>query len=264
MKQLGLLLCMASAAASVGLGYLFTQRLEAEVSGGPRVPILVAAADIPIAASLTENLIAVRDVPRAYVESRHIPAADMKKVVGQRVIEGLKANEALLTSDLAKFSERKNLSGLIANGMRAVAIDGHSVDFQGLLRPGDRIDVLLSVGDQSGSGSTSTLLQNLLVLSVGGTLERSEEDKKTYSRGASVTVSATTEQAQILTESLRRGKLALTLRNPDDMTIVEGLVETNSVDLLHRSGPAQRVVTAVVPAAAAAEPATKGVPNHVR
>lgn len=263
MKKLGLLICVVSAAASVGLGYSFTQRLEAEVSGGPKVPILVAAADIPVAATLTENMLALRDVPRAYLESRHIQATDMKKVVGQRVIEGLKANEALMASDIAKFSERKQLSGLVANGMRALALEGRSIDFDGLLRPGDRVDVLLSTGNDNG-GSTSTLLQNLLVLSVGGTLEKSDTDQQTYSRGATVAVSATTDQAQVLTEALRRGKLTLTLRNTEDMTILEGIAETNSNDLLNRNAQPQRVIATVAPAAKPAAAALKEGPNHVR
>jgi pilus assembly protein CpaB len=250
----------------VGFEYLYTQRLEAEVSGGPKIPILVAAEDIPVSATLTEKQLAVRDVPRAYIESRHIPASDIKKVLGQRVTEGLKANEALMASDVAKFTERKLLSGLVTNGMRAIAIDGRTADFDGLLRPADRVDVLLSLGSQHGAeGSTVTLLQNLLVLSVGGTIERTDATEKTYGRGASVTVSATVEQAQILTEAVRRGKLTLTLRNGDDITIVDGIAETVGKELGTRNGTAQRPATAapVAQNPAATPVATKGG-NHVR
>lgn len=261
MKRTGALVCTISAVASVALGYLYTQRLEAEVSGGPRIAVLVAAADIPVATTLTEKLLAVRDLPTAYVESRHIRAVDLKKVIGQRVTDGLKANEALLSSDVAKFSERKQLSGLIANGMRAISIDGRAADFDGLLRPGDRVDVLLSIGGNDSGGSTLTLLQNILVLSVGGTTERNDANARTYSRGATVTVSSTLEQAQVLTEALRRGKLTLTLRNTDDITLVEGITETSGKDLssrnsqLGRAAPAATTNTASTP---------KGRPDNVR
>ncbi len=267
MKKFGLLLCAVSALGSVGLGYQYTQRLEAEVSGGPKIPILVAAEDIPVSATLTEKLLAVRDIPRAYVESRHLRASDLKTVLGQRVIEGLKANEVLMASDVAKFCERRMLSGLVTNGMRGIAIDGEAADFDGLLRPGDRVDVLLSLAAQNGlDGSTLTLLQNILVLSVGGTLERNDSSEKTYGRGSTVTVSATVEQAQILTEAIRRGKLTLTLRNSDDITLVEGIVETAGKDLGSRSSAAQRPVAAlpVNPAAALTPIAAKSGLNHVR
>jgi pilus assembly protein CpaB len=259
-NRTGAMVCTVSALASVALGYLYTQRLEAEVSGGPRIAVLVAAADIPVAATLTEKFLAVRDLPTAYVESRHIRATDLKRVLGQRVTDGLKANEALLASDVAKFSERKQLSGLVANGMRAISMDGRAADFDGLLRPGDRVDVLLSTGSNESGGSTLTLLQNILVLSVGGTTERSDANVRTYSRGATVTVSSTIEQAQVLTEAMRRGKLTLTLRNTDDITLVEGITETSGKDLSARSSQLGRSIPAVSTSAGT----TKGGPEHVR
>lgn len=233
MKQLGLALCSVSALASVGLGYLYTQRLEQEVSGGPRTPVLVAADNIAVSTVLSEKHLAVRDIPRAYLETRHIKAGDIKQVLGQRVTGGIKAHEALLATDVAKLSERRQLSGLVANGMRAIAFDGRAADFDGLLRPGDRVDILLSMGAGTEPvGTTRTLLQNLLVLAVGGTTLRNDASEKTYSRGATVTVSASVEQAQVLTEAMRRGKLTLTLRNSDDITIVEGILATSSNDLV--------------------------------
>jgi len=249
MKRLGIVLCSTSALASVGLGYLFTQRLEAEVSGGPKVSVLVAAVDIPVATTLTEKQLALRDIPRAYLESRHVPAADIKKVVGKRVTEGIKTNEAILATDIAKFSERRVLSGLVSNGMRAIAIDGRAADFDGLLRPSDRVDVLLSLGSQNEStGTTLTLLQNLLVLAVGGTTQKADVNERTYGRGSTVTVSATAEQAQVLTEAMRRGKLTLTLRNSDDITLIEGIAETTAKDLTTRNAQLTRSGSAAVTA----------------
>lgn len=264
MKKLGAILCTISAFASVGLGYVYTQRLEAEISGGPRIPILVAATDLPVAATLTEKVLAVRDLPRAYVESRHIRAIDIKKVIGQRVTDGLKANEALLASDVTKFSERKQLSGLVSNGMRAISIDGRAADFDGLLRPGDRVDVLLSLGASDTGGSTLTLLQNLLVLSVGGTTERNDASTRTYSHGSTVTISSSVEQAQLLTEAMRRGKLTLTLRNTDDITLVEGVAETTGKDLGARNSPATRPDPSPAIVTPAAPTTTKGRPSNVR
>lgn len=236
MKKLGLIGSIVAALASAGLGHLYLQRLEAEVSGGPKVPVLVAVKDIPVAAALTKSALAVRDVPRAYVESRHVEASELEKVLGARVAGGLKANEALLWSDLGKFNEHaRMLSGLVQRGMRAVAIDGRSSDFDGLLRPGDRVDVLYTAEGQGASpGSTVTLLQNLIVLSVGDDMERGDDEEakdKRYSKGGAVTVSATVEQAQVLTQAKHRGRLTLTLRTPDDVTLVEDLPETTRANL---------------------------------
>lgn len=253
MKKLGLIVSAAAGVASLGLGQLYFSRLEAEVSGGPKVAVLVAAADVPVGATLTEARLAVRDIPQAYVEGRQVKASELKKVVGARVTGGLQANETLLWTDLAKFSDHSRvLSGLVQQGSRAVAIDSRAADFQGLLRPGDRVDVLLTAGDK-GSGSTATLLQNLLVLSVGSNIARVDDDAAKGGGRGGVTLSATLEQAQVLAQAEQRGRLTLVLRNSDDVTVVEGLPETTGANLF-----------AAKDAAPAPRPAPKGAIEHVR
>ena len=146
------------------------------------------------------------------------------------------------------------------------ALDGRRTSFDGLIRPGDRVDLLFSAAaDRGGAGETVTLLQNLLVMSVGGDLEAAPEgqteDGKRHAafrflRGGAVTVSATVEQAQVITQAQLRGKLTLTLRNPDDVTIVEGLPATAASDL-----PKSKDQLALRPASAT--PKKEGI-EHVR
>ena len=259
MKKLQLILSITAALGSVGLAHLYLQRLEAEVSGGPKVQVLVAAEDVPVGATLKESALAVRDIPQAYVEGRNVRANDLKKVLGARAAGGLKANEAVLWSDLAQFSDHSRvLSGLVQNGMRAVSVDSRTADFDGLLRPGDRVDVLFSAGGKDDSGgATVTLLQNLLVLSVGGNITRAEDGANAgVSRGASVSLSATLEQAQLLTHAAQRGRLALTLRNSDDIRLVEGVQETGTKDLISAKDRADW--------RQAKDTSTKGAIDHVR
>jgi len=256
MKKLALVASIGAAAAAAFVGHLYLQRLEAEVSGGPGVPVLVAAEDVPVGSTLTEKQLAVRDLPQAYVEARHVRASEAKRIVGTKTAGGLKANEAVLWTDLAKFSDgARVLSGLVQNGMRAVPLELRSADFDGLLRPGDRIDVLFTAGAKGEDGATITLLQNLLVLSVGGMTQRADEAGSPLATRGSVTLSASVEQAQVLTQAQQRGRLALTLRNTDDITLAEGLPETTSRDLAiakDNSEPQRRAVGA------------KGAIEHVR
>ncbi|HKY34859.1 MAG TPA: Flp pilus assembly protein CpaB [Polyangiaceae bacterium] len=233
MKKLALVASLAAAAGSAFVGHLYLQRLEAEVSGGRPVGVLVVAQDVPAGTALTDKHLAVRDLPQAYVEGRHVRASDVKRVLGAKTAAGLKANEAVLWTDLAKFSDSTRvLAGLVQNGMRAVALDVRSADFDGLLRPGDRVDVVFTAGAKGDEGTTVTLLQNLLVLSVGGSIQRADDAAATTTSRGSVTVSANVEQAQVLTQAQQRGRLGLTLRNTEDITLVEGLPETTAKDLL--------------------------------
>lgn len=234
MKKVQWIAATVAAVGAVGLVHLYLERLESEVSGGTKIQVLVAVDDVPIGAPLTEKSLGVRDLPQAYVEARHVRASELKKVLGVRTAAGLKANEALLWSDLSQFSDHgRMLSGLIQNGMRAVALDGGSIDFDGLLRPGDRVDVVFTASEKEvSSGTTVTLLQNLLVLSVAGELVRSDDPNRRRFGHGSVTLSATVEQAQLLTQAQTRGRLTLTLRSSEDIAVVQGVPETTSKDLL--------------------------------
>ena len=92
-----------------------------------------------------------------------------------------------------------------------------------------------------GERVTLPLLQNVLVLAVGrdlGAQEVSAQRRDVDRRFNEVTLSVTVEQAQIVTYAAQAGTLTLTLRNPDDIQILEGLPETTRNDIIE---PANRV-----------------------
>jgi pilus assembly protein CpaB len=236
MRKILLFAGLGSALGAIGAGHLYLSRLEDELAGGAKVPILVAAKDAPAGTILTQQQLIIRDIPEAYLDTRTVRASDVKQVVGNRLSVGLKAQQSLLWSDLATFTDQgRLLSSLVEKGLRAVEIESKVSNFDGLLRPGDRVDILFSAdGGGNGSRSTVTLLQNLLVLSVGGSMERTDStgagtSRFSVSRG--VTVGATLAQAQIITQAKSHGSLALTLRNPDDVKTVDGLPETTDKEV---------------------------------
>ncbi len=234
MKKSPLLIALAFAVAAGAVGHLYLARLEAEVSGGPKVSLLVAAEEVPLGSTLSEKALAVRDVPEAYVDARQIHASDSKKILGARVSTALGANDAILWSDVAGASTTRALSTLVERGMRAVAIEARAGSFDGLLRPGDRVNVLFTASSGSEPGATSTLLQNLLVLSVGGSVAKTSEGGARApgaQRGGSVTLSASVTDAQLITQAREHGRLSLTLRNADDIALATGVAETTAQDL---------------------------------
>jgi pilus assembly protein CpaB len=197
---------------------------------------LVAAKDAPAGTILTQQQLVIRDIPEAYLDSRAVRASDTKQVVGNRLSVGLKSQQSLLWSDLTTYTDQgRLLSSLVEKGLRAVEVDSKLSNFDGLLRPGDRVDLLFTATDSAeGHRATVTLLQNLLVLSVGGTMERNDENepgKRRFSAGQGVTLSATLSQSQVITQAKTRGALTLTLRNPDDVKVVDGLPETTDKEI---------------------------------
>lgn len=224
---------------------LYMQRFEEEASGGAPVSVLVARRDIPLGAAITQDLLGSQTIPQSYVEDRHIPASEASRIIGVRVTSGVRANESLLWTDLATTTEqRRDLSALVRSGMRAITIRADvSASFGGLLRPGDRVDVLLTAEREPRNHVTIPLLQNLLVLASGrdtGAPVRPGE-RRTQASGTvnQVTLSVTLEQAAVLALSQEQGRLTLALRNPEDIHTIDNPPETTTADIIEPDRRAQ-------------------------
>lgn len=245
-------LVIAIGSAVLGLVFLFfyKQRFEAEASGGPPITVLMAVQDIPLGTALTENMLGMRRIPQAYIEDRYIRYSDLRRVLGVRVSMGLRANQTLMWTDLATASDaRRDLSSLVSTGMRAITIRADITNsFGGLLRPGDRVDVLGTLSRTGGENDRVTipLLQNVLVLAAGR--DTGGEAQRQVVNGqanpgqpgeiSQITLSVSMEEAQLLTYAADRGGmqgqrtgLGLVLRNPDDIAVMEGLPETSIDDI---------------------------------
>jgi pilus assembly protein CpaB len=236
-NRAAVVVAVMSAALGAALLLLYKQRFEREVSGGSKVGVVMAKEDIPLGAELSENQVALRLLPESYLEERHILADDVPRILGVRVSRELRANDSILWSDLAVASaHNRTLATILNPGMRAVAVpaDQRST-FGGLLRPGDRVDALMTLERQeSGEGVTIPLLQSLLVLATGDDVGGSHLERR-EGRGdlrTTVTIEATPQQAQVLTHAMSRGSISLALRNPDDVTLLESLPETTLADII--------------------------------
>jgi pilus assembly protein CpaB len=196
----------------------YMHRLEQEVRGGPSVRALVLTRDASPGDALTREMLGTRDLPQAYLESRHVRARDLDQVVGAALAVPARASEALLWTDLASVRERSQaVSSLVPDGMRAVSLARGASGMDELLAPGDRVDVLLVPDrvDPLPASRAERVAENLLVLSVGG--DPGESGRR--ARGGVVTLSATPDQSLQLAAAERAGALRLVLRNPGDIAI---------------------------------------------
>jgi pilus assembly protein CpaB len=240
MNKKALIAALLAGLIGAGMLYLYMQRFEAEATGGEKIPVVMATQDIPLGAVITSQMIGIRAIPSAYVEDRHIRGSEASKIEGVRVSSRVKANESVLWTDLATTTgQRRDLSSLVQNGFRAISVEADtSSTFGGLLQPGDRVDVLLTTDPRAHKQVTVPLLQNVLVLAVGqDTGAREDKKGKGRRRTQQITLSATVDQASVLTYATSIGRLSTTLRHPDDLQILEGLPETDEDDILE---PEQR------------------------
>ncbi|MFI5307140.1 MAG: Flp pilus assembly protein CpaB, partial [Polyangiales bacterium] len=191
---------------------------------GPRTSVLVLLEDAKAGTTLSSKLLGLREMPQAYLESRHVAARDVDQVEGAVLGVAAHANETLLWTDLASMREPpRTLSSLVPDGMRAFALQLRDGSFDSLLAPGDRVDVLLATSPRASgepSANVETVAQSLLVLAVGEDLGGHDQRRaRTPSRSNRVTVSVTPAEGAQLAEAERRGSLRLFVRNPDDVAM---------------------------------------------
>lgn len=218
-------LAAAAFVCGAALIHFYLKRLEREISGGDPIGVLVAARDLQPGALLTQKDVERRPIPENYVGRRQVHAKDVGEVVGRPLGTALAAGEALLWSDvLGTDRTPRQLSELVTEGERGVTITSRAQLFEGLLRPGDRVDVLLTV-HRAGKPETYTLLQYVRVLSVGGNL--GDADGEARLGGTSVNVSVSLADAHTLAQADEQGRLSLVLRHPNDthLTTAEPLPE---------------------------------------
>ena len=123
-----------------------------------------------------------------------------------------------MPGDIDKFGENPPLSLLLKPGMRGISVEVSSlIGAGGLIRPGDRVDVILSVKTQGASSDggggaggenqvAATILQNLEVVAIGQTVsaaataQTGEEGavEDTVSDATTVTLAATPIQSEVL------------------------------------------------------------------
>ena len=144
--------------------------------------------------------------------------------IGRGAISDIYQGEPILESRLAPAGSGGGLAATIPPGMRACAVKvDQVVGVAGFVTPGMRVDVLVSgspPGTQQGVQTTvtSTVLQNIGVLSAGTDIQRDAEGKPHQVQVVNLLV--TPDQAQTLSLASNL-KIQLVLRNPLDTKVAK-------------------------------------------
>jgi Flp pilus assembly protein CpaB len=154
------------------------------------------------------------------------PADTSTDFVEPVTLAGLLQNPNLVVEAPKPKPASRGLAAVIPPGMRAVTIQTPNVatGVAGFILPGSKVDVLLSMSgqgrnDNTGGGSTITLLQNVEILAVDQRVEAPQEEKISDKELRSVTLLVTPTDAARLELGHNKGILHLNLRNPDDSSM---------------------------------------------
>lgn len=214
---------------------LYQRRFELEASGGEKVKLLMAVKRIERGKPITDDVIAIREIPLAYVDERAIRETEKNKILGLKMGNTVKEQQLLHWSDLMATDERKDLSALVLPGYRAVSIKAARDDTSiALIKPGDYVDVIGVIGASTAVNEAKNavvLLQRVLVLATGTDTSpdqaKDTREANPYASENLLTLSLTLTEAQVLALAAERGRLAVAVRHPDDQARTSGIVDLN-------------------------------------
>ncbi|MBV8731057.1 MAG: Flp pilus assembly protein CpaB [Acidobacteriia bacterium] len=207
-------------AISVGWGLLVSAGFyRVARGGGQRAPrkekaVVMAAQSLDLGAVIKPESVKLVKMPEeAFPKGGFSKVED---VVDRPVISPVLADEPVLEARLATRGSGGGVAPLIPTGMRAISVRVNEViGVAGFVLPGMHVDVLVT-GRPPGRDDTltTTVLQNIAVLSAGQTLQA---DAKSQSiKAPVVTLLVTPGQAEILTLADNEGRIQLVLRNSTD------------------------------------------------
>lgn len=180
--------------------------------------MVIAARPLPVGVSIKPADVKVNKIPAAQFPKGAF--SKIEEVIDRPVVSNILAEEPVLEGRLAVRGSGMGLAPVIPIGMRAVSVRVNEVvGVAGFVLPGMRVDVLVTgrPPDQGTTTVTSTVLQNILVLSAGTTMQADARGQAI--NAPTVTLLVSPDQAETLTLAGTEGHIQLVLRNGSDQSI---------------------------------------------
>jgi len=227
-----------------GIFYQITNKGGGKKAAPTDVKDLVTAAEpLPLGMTIKPNQVKIVKIPAEMFPKGGF--SNPAEVIDRPVISNILLDEPVFEGRLAARGSGTGLSPMIPAGMRAVSVRvNDEVAVAGFVLPGMRVDVLVTgrPPNDSRSTMTTTLLQNMVVLSAGQSIQ--PDAKGQAIQTPVVTLLVTPEQAEILTLGASEGRIRLVLRNAVDQKVEKTpgkeLNELYGLRKVHTEAPAPR------------------------
>ncbi|WP_312245597.1 Flp pilus assembly protein CpaB [Stutzerimonas nitrititolerans] len=235
-----LVIAIACGLLAALLGWLYLKAKESQYRAAYQparqvmLSVIVPKQDIGKAQSLTPENVAVMDVPREYLPSNAVMAEDWPRLENRMTVQPLQKGrpiswDSVEQDGVSRFSENVEL------GKRIKTVKVSKINsFDGMLRPGDRIDLLgtfsaTDIGMQEQINYSDevviTVLEDIEVLAAGREDARGRKYENYYDRSTPdgfnmnfSTLSLMLTPAQVARVELaeKAGELVAVLRHPKD------------------------------------------------
>ncbi len=188
---------------------------QAELHKEQVVSVAVATKDLSWGTLITKEMTKVAPYLKKSLPSGYF--SDPANLKGRTIIYPIKVNEPIFESRLAPITfETGGIAAVIHPEKRAMAIKVDKIiGNTGFIRPGNRVDVLVSLSRKKDldNAITKTVLENILVLATGHKMGKKDDKKEKPTKMDAVTLEVDPEEAEKLALASTQGKIQLALRN---------------------------------------------------
>jgi pilus assembly protein CpaB len=229
MDRQKLLMIFGGAALAAALLTWFLYSATVAPKAEKLVQVIAASGSLPAgtrlqAGHLKKITMAAKDIPPGVLQ-------DEKTGVDRTLLYPLSLNEPVLTSRLSSVSGADGVASMIEPGKRAVSVSVNDASSaSGLIQARSHVDVLFTKPGSMLEAVTTTVIENVVVLSVGRTVEpasaaptaaagaaaNATPAPATTGQNRAVTLLVSPEQARVLELAKNQGRVSLALRNPKD------------------------------------------------
>ena len=215
--------------AGLGAHFYISDRVAALESGKPKletVKQVVANQDMPRGVRLNADSVSIRAIPKEWAYADALTPDQLSRFDNAVLDVPARRGQPILWAQLASQGPR-SLSDRIEPGRRAVTVPVDDISsVSGLVTPGDRIDLLVSV-KRNAQTTLMPLLQRALVLATGTRtdarpVQDAPADMRTYN---TMTLDVSPDDARRIFAARELGRLTAVLRTPTDEDDVQMLKE---------------------------------------
>ncbi len=210
--------------ASIGITQVMANRNAAvPANEGDTKQIFVAMTDIATGDRINAEMLKLEEWPKDKVPEGAL--SDPEQVEGRRPKTKLWQGEVILENKLLTDGMLPGAAEEIPLGYRVVSVTvNEESGISDLIRPGDRVDVLLFTRECPGTfceTSVRTIFQDIKVFAVNDVFNLEETEGKTSIKARTVSLLVTPQQIEKFTLASELGEIRLTLRSHEDKDRVE-------------------------------------------
>ena len=189
------------------------------------VKILIAAQTIKPGTPLTIDVVTEGEIPEQFYTDAMLTPSDFEFNRRRVIVHRIERGQPIYFFNLEGQENEKRLGHKLRPGDRAVTINVNAAGAVGYwIQPGDHVDVLATVKNvfsENPEQVTVTIMENVVVLKTGNRGQGVNDPTSRQFSYNTITLLVNPMDAERLVLAQRLGAITLTLRNPDDRTVIE-------------------------------------------